>query len=48
MRKTFEILRLYNDDFIFKIFDYFRKYIDEDFYYINFKYNNLLRTQFIS
>ena len=47
MKKTFEILKLYNDYFIFKVFDYFRKYINEDLYYINFKYNNLFRTRFI-
>ena len=42
IKKTFEILKLYNNDFIFNIIDYIYKYINKDFYYTNFKYNNFL------
>ena len=47
LKKIFEILKLYSDNFIFKIFDYLREYINRDFYYINFIYNNFLRIRFI-
>ena len=46
-KKAFETLKLYNNKFIFKIFNYFYKYINENLYYINFKYNNFFRIRFI-